>query len=263
MKFFVKNRRSTSAVGILWNKSCIQKHRKNAVCYKPVKYYFEEAIQNGLSRIMGNFVHHLSGGMIAGAACGAVAYYNLHVPLTDATAFAIISCAGSLLPDIDSPNSRPNDMAFGLASVLAPVFVLQGIGLPRLTSSHVILTALAVYVIVKYGLRVLMRQFSVHRGMFHSIPAAIIWGALVYQAFRLSPQLIKNAAAASALVGFVTHLVIDEMFSFVNFDGTRIAPKKSFGTAFKFYSSSLLATTGTYIVMVVLLYACLRDMRIL
>jgi membrane-bound metal-dependent hydrolase YbcI (DUF457 family) len=211
---------------------------------------------------MGNFVHHLSGGIVAGAACGAVSYYNLHVPATDAAAFAIISCVGSLLPDIDSPNSTPNDMAFGLASVIAPIFVLQGIGMARLGASNVILTALLVYVLVKYAARSLMRQFSVHRGMFHSIPMAIIWGALVYQAFRLSPQLIKNAAAASALVGFITHLVIDELFSFVNFEGTRIAPKKSFGTALKFFSSSLLATTATYAAMGVLLYACIRDMRL-
>jgi hypothetical protein len=211
---------------------------------------------------MGNFVHHLSGGIVAGAVCGAVSYYNLHTPATDAAAFAIISCVGSLIPDIDSPNSTPNDMAFGLASVIAPIFVLQGIGITRLGASNVILTALFVYVVVKYAARSLMRQFSVHRGMFHSIPMAIIWGALVYQAFRLSPQLIKNAAAASALVGFVTHLIIDELFSFVNFEGTRISPKKSFGTAFKFYSSSLLATTATYVAMGLFLYACMRDMRL-
>ncbi|MCU0426809.1 MAG: metal-dependent hydrolase [Candidatus Kapabacteria bacterium] len=211
---------------------------------------------------MGNFVHHLSGGIAIAAVSGATAYYQLHTPFTDAAACAIIACAGSLLPDIDSPNSRPNDMAFGLASVLAPVFVLQGLGFWRFSSSQIILIALGIYVLVKYGLRNLMQQFSVHRGMFHSIPAAIIWGALVYQAFRLSPQLIKNAAAASALVGFITHLVIDEMFSFVNFEGARISPKKSFGTALKFYSSSLLATTATYAVMFVMLYACLRDMRI-
>ena len=212
---------------------------------------------------MGNFVHHLSGGIAIGAACGAVAYYQFHTPVTDAAAFAIIACVGSLLPDVDSPHSKPNDMAFGLASVLAPVFTLQSVGIWKFTSSQIILIALFLYGFVRYGLRTLMRQFSVHRGMFHSIPAAIVWGALVYQAFRLSPQLIKNVAAASALLGFITHLVIDEMFSLVSFDGTQLAPKKSFGTALKFASSSLLATTTTYALMAVLLYACLRNMKVL
>jgi membrane-bound metal-dependent hydrolase YbcI (DUF457 family) len=211
---------------------------------------------------MGNFAHHLSGGVAVATAAGAFAYYQLRAPFTDAAACGIIACVGSLLPDIDSPNSKPNDMAFGLASVLSPVFVLQGIGINKLSSSEIILLALSVYVLVKYGARALMKEFSVHRGMFHSIPAAVIWGALVYQAFRLSPQLIKNAAAASALVGFITHLIIDEMFSFVNFDGARIAPKKSFGTALKFYSSSLLATTSAYAVMFLLLYICAHDMKI-
>ncbi|MCS6807310.1 MAG: metal-dependent hydrolase [Bacteroidota bacterium] len=211
---------------------------------------------------MGKFIHHLSGGIAIGAISGSVAYYHLHIPLTDAAACSLIACASSMLPDIDSPNSRPNDMAFGLASVLSPVFVLQGMGINRFTSSQIILIALGVYVVVRYGIRRLMQECSVHRGMFHSIPAAIIWGALVYQAFRLSPALIKNAAAASALVGFITHLIIDEVFSFVTFDGMRIAPKKSFGTALKFFSPSILATTTTYTLMVIVLYACFRDMRI-
>jgi membrane-bound metal-dependent hydrolase YbcI (DUF457 family) len=209
---------------------------------------------------VGNFVHHLSGGMVAGAFCGAVSYYNLRVPLADATAFGIIATVGSLLPDIDSPHSKPNDMAFGLASVVAPIFIIQGMG--YLSPSKMILSALAMYGIVKYGLRFAMSRFAVHRGMFHSIPAAVIWGALVYWAFRLSPAAIKNAAAASALFGFVVHLFIDEMFSFVNFEGARISPKQSFGTAFKFASSSLLATTATYVVAALLMYACLRDMRL-
>lgn len=199
--------------------------------------------------------------MVAGAVSSAVAYYDLHTSLADATAFGVIACVGSLLPDIDSPHSKPNDMAFGLASVVIPIFVIQGMG--YLSPSKMILTALGVYALVKYGLRFAMSHFAVHRGMFHSIPAAVIWGALVYWAFRLSPPLIKNAAASSALFGFVVHLFIDEMFSFVNFEGVRVTPKQSFGTALKFASSSLVATTATYVIAGLLMYACLRDMRLL
>jgi membrane-bound metal-dependent hydrolase YbcI (DUF457 family) len=209
---------------------------------------------------VGNFVHHLSGGMVAGAVCSGVAYYGLRVPLADATAFGVIACVGSLLPDIDSPHSKPNDMAVGLASVVVPIFAIQGMG--YLSPSRMILTALALYAVVKYGLRFVMNRFCVHRGIFHSIPAAVVWGALVYWGFRFSPALIKNAAASSALVGFVVHLVIDEMFSFVNFEGVRISPKQSFGTALKFTAPSLLSTTAAYIAAVLLLYACLRDMKL-
>jgi membrane-bound metal-dependent hydrolase YbcI (DUF457 family) len=210
---------------------------------------------------VGNFVHHLSGGMIAGGICAAVAHYDVRASFTDATAFGVIACVGSLLPDIDSPHSKPNEMAFGLASVIAPVFVIQGMG--YLSPSKMILTAIATFVLVRYGLRFVLNRFCVHRGMFHSIPAALIWGALVYWAFRLSPASIKNAAASSALFGFVVHLFIDEMFSFVNFEGTRISPKQSFGTALKFASNSLLATTAAYVMAGLLMFACLRDMRLL
>lgn len=209
---------------------------------------------------MGNFAHHLSGGLIAGAVCGAAAYYKASLPLADAAAFGVIACVGSLLPDIDSPQSKPNDMAFGLASVIAPVFAAQSMGFA--SPSKTILTALALYALVKYGLRRLMNHLCVHRGIFHSIPMAIVWAALVYWGFRLAPPLVKNAAAASALAGFVTHLAIDEMFSFVNFEGVRISPKQSFGSAFKFAANSLISTTVAYVVAGLLLYACLRDMRL-
>ena len=73
-----------------------------------------------------------------------------------------------------------------------------------------ILTALSVYVLVKLrDAEALCSNFPC-TGNVPQHSGNNYLGALVYQTFRLSPQLIKNAAAASALVGFITHLVIDE-----------------------------------------------------
>ena len=212
---------------------------------------------------MGNFVHHLSGGVVAGAACGAAAFQLFGQPAIDATAVGVLCCASSLLPDIDSPQSKPTELLFGMSGVLAPVFIVQGIGVQRLTPSEIILVALAGYTAVQYIARRLMQRMTVHRGVFHSIPMALVWGALVYLAFRHSPAMTQNVAAAAAVIGFIVHLAIDEMFSFVNFEGVRLSPKQSFGSAFKFFAGSPPANIAVYLLLIVLLYFCLADAGLL
>lgn len=212
-----------------------------------------------LAATVGNFVHHMSGGVVAGAACGAAAWKLFGQSPVDAVAIGVLCCASSLLPDIDSPQSRPTELLFGMSGVLAPVFVVQGIGVQRLTPSEIILVALAGYVAVQYIARRLMQRMTVHRGIFHSIPMALVWGAIVYLAFRHASAMTQNIAAAAAVVGFIVHLVIDEMFSFVNFEGIRLAPKQSFGTAFKLFANSPPANIAVYLLLIVLLYFCLAD----
>lgn len=212
---------------------------------------------------MGNFIHHISGGVAAGGACAAAAYKVFHQAPVDAAAVAVLCCASSLLPDIDSPQSKPTELLFGMSGVLAPVFIVQGIGVQRLTPSEIILVALAGYLFVQYGARRVMQHMTVHRGIFHSIPMALVWGAIVYLAFRHSPDMTRNIAAAASVLGFIVHLAIDEMFSFVNFEGIRLSPKQSFGTAFKFFAASPSANIAVYLVLGVLLYFCIVDAGLL
>lgn len=210
---------------------------------------------------MGNFVHHVSGGIVVGALCSTVSYLEFRVSSVDAVAFGIIAGVGSLLPDIDSPHSKPNDMAFGLASVIIPVIVAQSFNFT--SPSKTLLTVILMYGLVRYGLRRLLREVCVHRGIIHSIPVAIIWSCFIYWGFHHSPMVIKNVSAASALLGFVTHLIIDEMFSFINFEGVRLSPKQSFGSALKFTAPSLISTTIALVMALVCLYFCARDMRLI
>lgn len=211
------------------------------------------------SDALGNFIHHISGGVVAGAACSAAATYFFDSAPVDAAAIGVLCCASSLLPDIDSPQSKPTELLFGMTSVLAPVFLVQGVGVQQLTPSEIILMALAGYMVVQYVVRRIMQRLTVHRGIFHSIPMALIWGAIVYMAFRHAPAVTRDIAAAGAVLGFFVHLLIDEMFSFINFEGIRLSPKQSFGSAFKFFAPSLAANFFAYMILFILLYFCLSD----
>ena len=210
---------------------------------------------------MGNFIHHISGGVVAGGACSYGAYMLYRTNLEDALAAGIFCCVGSLLPDIDSEQSRPSDMMFGIASIVLPMMAIQSFG--GMSPSRMLMIGLGGYVAVRYGVRRVMHKVVVHRGIFHSIPMALLWSALVYLAYRHSPGLIKNIVSASALVGFMVHLFIDEMFSFVNFEGMRIEPKQSLGTALKFVAPSSVATMLCYSCVGWLLWLCARDAGLL
>lgn len=205
---------------------------------------------------MGNFGHHLTGSVIAGGACGFAAATVFHTPLVDAGACALLCGFGGILPDVDSPMSRPTQMVVNTSSVLAPVFALQALGDYKLTTSEIFLVAIFSYVFARYGVREFIKRTTVHRGIIHSIPMAFIWGAVVCLVYHRAPALIQNLTAASATIGFITHLVIDEMFSLVDINGGRFMPKRSFGTALKFFSNSIIANLIIYGCLALLLYWC-------
>ncbi len=212
---------------------------------------------------MGNFIHHISGGIIAGGTCGYGAYAQFGLSIEDALAAGIFCCVGSLLPDIDSEQSKPNEMMFGIASIILPVMMIQSLGGVMMSPSRMLVIGLGGYAVVRYGLRTLMQKIVVHRGIFHSIPMAFLWAALVYLAYRHTPNTIQNVVASSALIGFVVHLIIDEMFSFVNFEGMRIEPKQSLGTALKFVAPSSISTMLCYSCLGWLLWLCAKNAKLL
>ncbi len=204
---------------------------------------------------MGNFVHHLTGGVVAGAAVGYAASVYANLPVADSAAIGLVCTVGSLLPDIDSQESRPNQLLFQTLSAVAPVVVVQRFS-AQFRWSTLLLLGAAAYVIVGWGLRVVFAKLTAHRGIFHSIPMAIVAGAVT---FLLAPPLLpleRHWLAAAMTLGYAVHLVIDELFAFVNFEGVRLSPKESFGTALKFGAPSMMATIATYLVMGMLLYEC-------
>ncbi|HHB94896.1 MAG TPA: metal-dependent hydrolase, partial [Campylobacterales bacterium] len=97
-----------------------------------------------------------------------------------------------------------------------------------------------VFFTLRIGVIDIFRKISKHRGMFHSIPVALIWGLLttilMYQFFVLN-SLISWVYGFMMSFGYIVHLVLDELYS-VDLGNKRM--KKSSGTAFKFYQSKTI-----------------------
>ncbi|MDH4319451.1 MAG: hypothetical protein OEV64_13755, partial [Desulfobulbaceae bacterium] len=76
--------------------------------------------------------------------------------------------------------------------------------------------------------------------------------------FRLPPVDVM-AIALSVGLGFLSHLILDELYSMVNFEGILIAPKNSLGSALKFSGQSRPATVTAYLAIAVLVYLNYRE----
>ncbi|MGE3779036.1 MAG: metal-dependent hydrolase [Pirellulaceae bacterium] len=97
----------------------------------------------------------------------------------------------------------------------------------------------------------MFKRYTVHRGMWHSIPAACMASLLAFMTCScedLNSRIFKCAAVG---IGFLSHLILDEFWS-LSFRGLRPRVKKSFGTAMKLWGDSAWANFSTYAKLILL-----------
>ena len=90
---------------------------------------------------------------------------------------------------------------------------------------------------VLFGLQKVFHKYSVHRGIWHSITAALVCSfatAIFFYYVLGRPDGVAWLAAGFMFIGYLTHLTLDEIYS-VDVLGAYI--KKSFGTALKLIDS--------------------------
>jgi hypothetical protein len=116
----------------------------------------------------------------------------------------------------------------------------------------------ASYLLVRYVVRFLFQRLTVHRGMFHSVPAMLIAGLAVYLLHHGPDQKTRLYLAGGTMLGFLSHLVLDEIYA-VNFMGVRFKLNKYAGSALKLFSPSWAATLATYIILAGMGFAAWMD----
>lgn len=165
--------------------------------------------------------------------------------------YFLLGTIGSLLPDIDSDNSTPLQIAFSFSSILlAFVVMFFFFGLfPSVV--ELVLIWLVTYLFIRWIIFALFTRLTTHRGIFHSVPAALFFGFLIAaMSYRLLMFDPFQAWMSGVFVcfGYLVHLLLDELYS-VNVFGIRT--RKSLGTALKFYfKGSPPATVYMYLVMI-------------
>jgi membrane-bound metal-dependent hydrolase YbcI (DUF457 family) len=196
------------------------------------------------------FREHITGSTIVGVGYGAAAWYVGEIPpLTCLLGAGLCSVAG-MLPDLDSGPGIPMRESVAFAAVV-PVMLLPRLEQFGLPTEALIIACGAIYLAIRFGVTYLLKNFAVHRGMFHSIPSAAIAGLTAFLAFAAEDPLRRYFVASAVVLGFLTHLILDEIWSVkLGMFGPKV--KKSFGTAVKFLGNEAWANIVTYLLVIVL-----------
>lgn len=210
---------------------------------------------------MAGFKTHITLSSVLGAGYGATGAY-LGLPWESAVIAGGLCGVGGMMPDIDSDSGVPFREAMGFAAAIIPMLLLSRFAELGLNYEQMVLATGGTYALVRFGIARLLRKYTVHRGMFHSIPAAMIFAGLVFL-FSASANLqLRYFKAAGMFLGVMSHLALDELYS-VQWSGGRWRFKKSFGTALKLWSKSGWANFSTYAKLVLVVMLILSEPMVL
>jgi hypothetical protein len=140
---------------------------------------------------------------------------------------------------------------FGITAAATAVLLYAPLHNRGLPLEQCLVIMAGAYFFVRYVLSHFFCRWTVHRGMFHSIPGLFIAGLVVYLVYPSSDGYLRLYLAGGVMLGFLSHLILDELCA-VDFMGGKVRFNKFAGSALKFASPSWSATLGTYVVLLVL-----------
>jgi len=164
---------------------------------------------------------------------------------------------GAFLPDLDSDTGFPLKILLTVFSIVGGLIVAwitinSENSSPLLIGGYALISILFIY----FGIGGVFKKLTHHRGIFHSVPAVLLSGLLTFSLmdyFEIEFKL-KMTLSLGVGIGYLCHLILDELYSIVNLGGIPFIPKKSIGTALKFYSKNWKITFGVYVLISWLLF---------
>jgi len=207
---------------------------------------------------MAGFKTHITTSSLLGVAYGAVGFLKYDVPGPTCLLAAGLCGVSGMLPDIDSDSVVPLRESLAFGSAVVPVMLADRLQRLAMSPSTIILVGAATYLGIRFGLGHVLKKYTVHRGMFHSLPAAGIFGLLTYLLAPGAATGVRWFQAAAVVVGFMSHLILDEMWS-LGLNTGKLQVKKSFGTALKLWGPSPWANVSAYGKLALLAFTTLRE----
>jgi hypothetical protein len=206
---------------------------------------------------MADFRTHMLTSTAVGALYGLAGYQSGVALPTCVLAGGLCSVSG-MLPDLDSDSGRPLREATTLAAAVVPMLMVERFQRFGWGHETMVLAAAVLYLLIRFLITQIFRRFTVHRGMWHSIPAAIIMGMIAFLIMSSEDLAVRLFKTLAVVLGFVSHLVLDEIWS-VEFRRGRYEFKSSFGSALKLWSSDRWANISTYAKLVGVSFLVYQD----
>jgi len=210
---------------------------------------------------MAGYREHITVSGMLGVGWGSAAFLLGDFSLMQSVVAAVLTWLSGMLPDLDAEGGRPIRELTALTSALAPLLVVQHAHALGVSDDHTMFAGIAVWALVRYGFTFLLAKLTVHRGMFHSIPALLIAAELMFLVYP-SPELrVRVLMSLGVGVGFLSHLLLDEVYS-VQWDGARVRLAKSAGSALKVWGDDALPNGVAMGLLLVLTWAVLLKLEV-
>lgn len=181
---------------------------------------------------MADFKTHWRVGLVTSTAGACIAHWQGLAP--PKLLPLLVSCGwiGSIIPDIDSDTSKPRRLIFNGLSFILPAALIYRVEWVHQSPERAVLFGGLCALFVLYPLKWFFGKCTRHRGAYHSVPAALIYGTLcaLLAHHEDAPRSLQVAISSVATLGFLTHLILDELWA-VDFNGNLPRRKRSFGTA--------------------------------
>jgi hypothetical protein len=164
---------------------------------------------------MANFQGHITTSAALGVVVGGFGSYYLNYDWGAVFLAAGLTTLGGMLPDLDSDSGIPVRELFGLAGVFVPLLLVERLTRMNFSAEQLLVLMGAAYLAVRYGISELFKRVTVHRGMFHSVPALVIAGLAVFLMHRpdhpLKDEELRKRLyfATGTMIGFLSHLALD------------------------------------------------------
>jgi hypothetical protein len=207
---------------------------------------------------MAGFQTHITVSSALGLAYAAGAATQYGVPLPTCVLAGGLCAVSGMLPDLDSDSGVPLRESIAFAAAVIPMLMLDRWERLGYSPQTIALIGAAIYFGIRFGVAGALKRYTVHRGMFHSIPAMLIAGEVAFLVCAHANIYLRYYLAGGVMLGFVSHLLLDEIWSVnVGLHGVRV--KKSFGTAFKFWGESGWGNISAYGKLALLSFAVWKD----
>jgi len=206
---------------------------------------------------MADFQTHIGTSTVLGIGWGVVGY-NFGIELECCMLAGGLCSVSGMLPDLDSDSGTPvREMSTFLAAIV-PMLMLERFQSFQWSREMMAFVAMFIYIFIRFGLVELFKRYTVHRGMWHSIPACAACGLLAFLIVGDADLNCRFYKSLAVVLGFMSHLVLDEIWS-VSLRSGRLNIKRSFGTAIKFWSKDRWANFSTYAKVAVLALFAIGD----
>ena len=206
---------------------------------------------------MAGFQTHIAVSTVTGIGYG-VWGFHCGAPLPTCVLAGGLCSVSGMLPDLDSDSGRPVQEISCFAAAVVPLLMLERFRDFGWSHETMALVGAGLYAAIRFGVAEIFRRYTVHRGMWHSLPACLACGLLAFIVVADPDLAVRLFKAGAVSLGFLTHLVLDEIWSFQLRSG-KLNVKKSFGTALKFFGRDSTANLGMSGLLAVLAFFAVGD----